>query len=151
MTTAADRAADRAYEIELLERKLNKAMRQCIRLAERRQKDKAEKGGTRVDVTVTVDQLMRKLRKSNYRCAVSGLPFWQDDSSDSSGPTSPSIDRIKHKGPYTRGNTRVVLLGVNGLRGSGSDADMLRIARGVLNRARRARQIQPKKPGLLAR
>ena len=33
---------------------------------------------------------------------------------------------------YTRSNVRVVLLGVNGLRGSGTNEDTMRIASGVV-------------------
>ena len=36
-----------------------------------------------------------------------------------------SLDRINPAGDYSRENLRVVLLGINGLRGRGSDADAL--------------------------
>jgi hypothetical protein len=41
---------------------------------------------------------------------------------------------------YTRSNIRVVLLGVNGLRGSGTDEDMLMIARAVVKNGPKAIQ-----------
>src|SRR5690348_2224379 len=101
--------------------KLTQSMRGAIRFAQRRQAAKAVKGYLTVAVSVTLDQLMEKLRADDYRCALTGLEFYVDDGG-SYGPTRPSIDRINPKGPYSNKNTRVVLLGVNGLRGEGSDA-----------------------------
>jgi hypothetical protein len=101
-----------------------------IRNAERREAKKAANGRARAAVTVTLAQLMAKLKRQDYRCAVSGLPFWQDDA-DRVGPTCPSLDRIKPDGDYSNANVRIVLLGVNALRGRGTDADMLRIAAAI--------------------
>jgi hypothetical protein len=84
-------------------------------------------------VTVTLEQLMEKLSANDYRCALTRLEFYSD-SGGSYGPTRPSIDRIVPKGDYSSENTRVVLLGVNGLRGEGSDADMYRIAEALCRR-----------------
>jgi hypothetical protein len=62
---------------------------------------------------------------------LTGLEFWTDDGG-SYGPTCPSIDRINPKGDYTDPNTRITLLGVNSLRGEGSDEDMYRIAEALI-------------------
>ncbi len=102
-------------------------MRGAIGLARRRQAKKANPAV----VEVTLDEIMEILRRQNYRCAITGLPFWCG-SAAAYGPTIPSIDRMHASDGYTRGNVRVVLLGVNGLRGSGSDDDMLMIARAVV-------------------
>jgi len=59
----------------------------AINLAKRRQADDAVKGKPPVAVEVSVDQLMAKLATNNYRCALSGLEFWNDDGG-SYGPTS---------------------------------------------------------------
>jgi hypothetical protein len=48
------------------------------------------------------------------------------------GPTAPSLDRIKVDGDYSARNVRVVLYGVNGVRGNSDDAMMRRIARAVV-------------------
>lgn len=77
---------------------------------------------------------MAKLKQHNYCCAVTGLQFWQDDAEKSYRPTSPSIDRLNPIGDYTAENTRIVLYGVNSLRGCGSDADMMRIAQAIVRR-----------------
>jgi hypothetical protein len=102
----------------------------AIGLARRRELHKAAEGRLAVAVEVTVDQLMAKLAANNYRCALSRLKFWDDDGG-SYGPTCPSIDRIDPKGPYSDNNTRVVLLGVNMMRGEGSDEDMYRMAKAL--------------------
>lgn len=116
-----------------LDRKLTISMGRAIRDAGTRQAIRAAKNKPSVPVTVTIDQIMAKLRANDYRCALTGLPFWDDDA-DRFGPTIPTIDRIDVDGPYSDENTRVVLLGVNSLRGRGSDADMLRIARALVDR-----------------
>jgi hypothetical protein len=114
--------------------RLRRSMRSAIRDARSREAKKAAKGLTPAQVTVTLDQIMAKLKQNDYRCAVSGLPFWQDDA-DRYGPTMPSIDRIDPSGNYSDCNTRVTLYGVNALRGRGSDADMIRIAKAIAERA----------------
>jgi hypothetical protein len=88
-----------------------------------------------VAVTVTIGELMAKLAAQNFSCAITGLPFYVDDATKSFGPSRPSLDRIKVGGDYSAENLRIVLLGVNSLRGCGSDADMLRMARAIVNRA----------------
>jgi len=111
--------------------KLRASMARAIVGARKRQEGRA----TPVAVTVTVPELMAKLAEQNYRCAVTGLPFYVDDSAGSFGPSRPSLDRIEVGGDYSAENLRIVLLGVNALRGAGSDADMVRIARAIVGRA----------------
>ena len=107
--------ADPAY----IER-LRRSMRGAINFARRRQAKKASP----VVVDITLDELMEILDWQGYRCAISRLPFWFG-SPVAYGPTIPSLDRIEASKGYTRSNVRVVLLGVNGLRGSGTNEDML--------------------------
>jgi hypothetical protein len=109
------------------QRKLRGSLRCAINDARRREAKKAEPA----EVDLTLDQMMAKLARSDFRCALTGLPFWFDDA-DRFGPSCPSIDRIEPDGPYNDRNTRVVLLGVNSGRGRGSDADMYRIAGALL-------------------
>jgi hypothetical protein len=94
-------------ETASLERKLTASISSSIGNARRRQERLAAKGRSPVAVTITVEQLMAKLRANNYRCAATGLPFWQDDA-DRFGPSCPSIDRLDVDGPYSDENTRVV-------------------------------------------
>lgn len=122
--------ADPAY----IER-LRRSMRGAIGFARRRQALKASP----VVVDVTLDELMEILRRQNYRCAISRLPFWCG-STVAYGPTIPSLDRMRASKGYTRGNIRVVLLGVNALRGSGTNEDMLLIARAVMKNGPKAIQ-----------
>ena len=89
---------------------------------------------------------MEILRRQNYRRAISGLPFWCG-STVAYGPTIPSLDRMHASGGYARSNFRVVLLGVNGLRGSGSNEDMLLIAQTVVKKAPKAIQAPKRHEG----
>jgi hypothetical protein len=107
--------------------RLRISMRGAIRFAQRRQALKA----TPVKVDLTLEQAMEILRKQDFRCALSRLRFWTDGA-DRFGPSLPSIDRIDPNGPYSAHNVRIVLLGVNSLRGRGTDADMYRIARALV-------------------
>jgi hypothetical protein len=113
---------------------LRKSMARAIALARRRQAERAAQGKPAAAVTVTVEELMAKLAENGYRCAVTGLPFYVDDAVGSFGPSRPSLDRIEVGGDYSARNVRVVYLGVNSLRGCGSDADMRRIARAIVDR-----------------
>jgi hypothetical protein len=103
----------------------------ALYFARRRQAEKRAKGKPAAEATVTLDELMAKLRANAYRCECTGLPFWSD-SADRFGPTMPSLDRIDPDGPYSDANTRVVLIGYNSGRGRGSDADMLRMCEAVV-------------------
>jgi hypothetical protein len=109
--------------------------RSDIPLAMRREAKKAAEGKPSAQITVTVEQLLAKLKANDYRCERTGLEFWTDDGG-SYGPTAPSLDRIYPKSGYTDANTRIVLLGVNAMRGEGSDADLYRIAEALLRRRR---------------
>lgn len=63
-------------------------------------------------------------------CAVSKISFGLTDVRQH--PFSPSIDRIDPLKGYTPENCRFVLMGVNALKGRGTDADMMTIARAIL-------------------
>jgi hypothetical protein len=91
--------------------------RRLVGLATRRQAKARTRGKSWVAVTVTVSQLIRKLRVYDDRCALTGRPFWTDPVAF--GPSSPSLDRIDPHGPYSDENTRIIRLGINGLKGAG--------------------------------
>ncbi len=91
-------------------------MRRAIGDAKIREQKKAAKGKRPAAVTITLDQVMAKLKAEDYRCALTGLEFWMDEA-DQYGPSMPSIDRIDPDGDYSDNNVRVVLYGANGLRG----------------------------------
>lgn len=112
-------------EFEIV-RRLRKSMRQAISDARRRQAKKLKPA----PVDVTVDEMMSILARQQYKCALTGLPFW--GCGVQFGPSIPSIDRIRARDGYTADNVRVVLLGVNGLRGAGTDEDLYRIARALI-------------------
>lgn len=107
---------------------VHRSMLGAIRFAQRRRPLKAKP----VVVDIRLDEAMEILRRRKYRCAISRLAFWSG-SIACYGPAIPSLDRMEANRGYARGNIRVVLLGVNGLRGSGTDEDTLRIAQAVTN------------------
>jgi hypothetical protein len=76
--------------------------------------------------------LTREWCEQNWtgHCAVSGLPFVFG--TQTHFPFSPSIDRIDSTKGYTQGNCRFVLFAINSFRGTGTDQDMLHIARAII-------------------
>src|SRR5689334_3183446 len=111
--------------------KLRTSMRGAIAFARRRQAKRQLKGYVPAEVTLTLAEAMDVLKEQDYRCALTKLLFYSL-SGESYGPSRPSIDRLEHSGPYSRGNVRIVLIGVNSLRGTGTDADMYVIAEALL-------------------
>jgi hypothetical protein len=63
-------------------------------------------------------------------CEISGIPF-QPRYGASHGIFSPSIDRIEPSKGYTQDNARFVLMGVNGLKVDGTDAEMYFVAEAI--------------------
>lgn len=65
-------------------------------------------------------------------CAITGLPF--SFGTQKHFPFSPSVDRIKSDLGYTTNNCRFVLFAVNSFKGTGTDEDMLLIARAIVQK-----------------
>lgn len=66
-------------------------------------------------------------------CEITGLPFEKGGNGRGPQPFSPTVDRINASLGYTKSNTRFILMGCNALKGSGTDTDMLKIARAICN------------------
>lgn len=131
---------DQAYRA-----KLRASMRGAIGFARRRQEIRRQKGKESATVTLTLSEAMDVLRQQDYRCALTRLAFYSLTGA-SYGPSRPSIDRIEHAGPYSLGNVRIVLLGVNSLRGTGSDADMYTMAKALAAAAAKPPATPPDDP-----
>jgi hypothetical protein len=84
-------------------------------------------------VTISWPEVQHMLKANNYRCAITGLPFWKSPKRRGCASwDSPSLDRIRHGGPYSIGNVRIVLHCVNTFRGSMDDNAMLEVARKLI-------------------
>lgn len=64
-------------------------------------------------------------------CSLSGLPF--QFGTQTHFPFSPSIDRIDSSKGYTQNNCRFVLFAVNSFKGTGTDDQMIEIARAIVS------------------
>ena len=75
--------------------------------------------------------------EKNYArgCAVTGIVFRNESNGKPKrgpqGPYSCSIDRIDPNQGYLESNCRLILFGVNGLKGTGTDEDMQEIAKAI--------------------
>ena len=81
----------------------------------------------------TINDLMCIWEKQKKLCAISGLRMtW---ATGKASGTSISIDRIDQQKGYSPNNIRLVCLAVNRFRGDGSDAEMLTIAKAIVENA----------------
>ena len=69
------------------------------------------------------------------KCEVSGLRFIPNVGGGKATPFSPSIDRLDPEKGYTQENCRFVIFGVNALKGTGTEKDLLDIARAITEAA----------------
>jgi len=84
-------------------------------------------------VTVTWPQIDAMLKAQNYRCALTGSPFWKSNKQRGCAAwDSPSMDRIRPGGAYAAGNVRIVLHCVNTFRGTMDDGQMFELARKLI-------------------
>ena len=87
-------------------------------------------------VTLTAADLLAVVKKQNFRCALTGLPFWTaTKKSGSVSWDSPSVDRIHHGGAYSLRNVRIVLHCVNTFRGRMRDDQMMLVVRALIGKA----------------
>ena len=66
------------------------------------------------------------------KCELTGIEFRGGNLKSGPSPRSPSIDRIDREKGYIPGNCRVILFGVNALKGCGTDEEMRHIARALI-------------------
>lgn len=87
-------------------------------------KTRARKRGLVCDLTVEWAQA-----RWTGRCELTGIAF---QVGKGQGPFSPSIDRRDRSRGYTTKNSRFILLGINMLKHVGTDAQMFRLARAIV-------------------
>ncbi|MGH8236128.1 MAG: hypothetical protein ACREXP_03795 [Steroidobacteraceae bacterium] len=66
------------------------------------------------------------------RCALTDIPFEMERKQH--GPFSPSVDRIDNAQGYLQSNCRFILFGLNAAKGTGTDADVIRLAKAVVEK-----------------
>jgi hypothetical protein len=72
------------------------------------------------------------------RCEMTGIEFQLGLATADVRMFAPSVDRIKPQLGYTRENCRFILFAVNAMKQDGTDADVFRIAKGIVKRLRRS-------------
>jgi len=97
----------------------------AIRLA-RDAKKRAAKAG--LPFALTVEWIEERILDG---CPLSGMQF--DLSPGMVNPFSPSVDKVKNHLGYTQDNCRVIIYGLNALKGTGTDADLLNISKVVID------------------
>jgi hypothetical protein len=75
------------------------------------------------------------IKRWTGKCEISGIPF--ELGTQTHFPFSASIDRIKSSEGYTQTNCRFVLFAVNSFKGTGTDEQMLEIAKALIKQSER--------------
>ena len=85
-----------------------------------------------IEFNLTNDWVRAKLEKGV--CEATGLPFVLPDGTGKPGPScfSPSLDRINPNKGYTEDNTRLVIHSFNAAKNDGTDEDVLKMARALV-------------------
>lgn len=96
----------------------NKAMARC-----------KKKG---IPFSVSHQHLVDLFNLQEGRCCLSGLEF-REPKEGKSSPFSMSIDRREPNLGYVEGNVRLMLMGVNSMKLSGSDEDVISICKAVVD------------------
>lgn len=86
----------------------------------------------KIEFNLSSKWIKEKLEKGV--CEATGLPFTMPDGTGKSGPScfSPSLDRIDPKKGYTIDNTRLVIHSFNAAKNDGTDEDVLKMARALI-------------------
>lgn len=91
---------------------------------------RAQKRGVPFDIPRGTTKIL--FDRCGGKCEISGIPFRVTDTGVCS-IYSPSLDRIRPEDGYVVGNIRLILHGINALKGEASDEDLYGICEGILN------------------
>ncbi len=85
----------------------------------------------RAEIFLTIDDLTGLWENQNRRCAITNIAMTWGQGRIT--PTSMSLDRIDPDAPYTVNNVRLVCHAINAFRGRMTDAEMLTMARAIVD------------------
>ena len=127
---AAALAGKRAEPYDGIQRqRIETALVQSLRGA----RGRARKKG--LDFNLDLDWLLTKLENQNFRCAITGLKFFEHYSGPALlSPYTPSIDRIEATKGYTKDNVRIVTFGANTMLHDWGDDVLKKFSRRTLRR-----------------
>ncbi len=114
----------RYYRIHRARLEASKPWAYLLKSAKNRAKEK--------NIEFSLDDDWASARWTGY-CEITGLKFVNIKGERGPNPYSPSIDRKIASIGYTKGNTRFIIFGCNAIKGSGTDEDMLIIAKAILD------------------
>jgi hypothetical protein len=119
------KTADRTYRKQYTSELAGLASRLCSG-AKNRAKNK--------NIAFCLDLEWVKARLEPMKCEVSGVPLlFEVDKTVMHSPFRPSIDRIDNSLGYTKENSRIVAVIYNKAKSDGTDADVLKLALGIVN------------------
>jgi hypothetical protein len=90
-------------------REMSLSIRQALPAA----KHRAAKRGLPFDLTE--DWALEQIKRQNFKCALTGIPFLDDDDKRRVRAYAPSFDRIDNSKGYTIDNVRIVVFAINAM------------------------------------
>jgi hypothetical protein len=132
--TNRERAIERAKEFEPIpvEPVVNLSMFLTAKFKTLKARPHARTGRLKA-VSIDLDHVLALARATEWRCAVTGLPFTLE-TINGRKPYAPSIDRIDNSLDYTPGNVRIVCVAANLAMNVWGEEVLLRMTRGLLRR-----------------
>lgn len=85
----------------------------CVRRALPAAKHRAKKRGMAFDLTE--EWVLEQMERQGLKCALTGIPFLDDDAHYRVRAYAPSLDRIDNSFGYTTDNVRIVIFAVNAM------------------------------------
>jgi hypothetical protein len=89
---------------------------------------KARAKSKNLDCTITIEWIVKKLKKIKDKCQATNIKFSKEPHS----PYSPSLDRIEPTLGYTKANTQIVIINYNKMKSNHSGIIATKIAKALV-------------------